>query len=224
MGKKVSIITRSFNRLEYLIKCINAVRHHTAWGDYEHIILNNNSTDGTRQWLDWIVNMSSEYFPKLKPVHVDENLGDWNGMKYGAELADNPDYIIQLDNDIEVPNLWLPIMIEVLESTGAGIVMLKRNGVQHVLEPKNLREVKTSSGPVIAGEIHCSVACFVVRADDFFKHYQKVKKAYFLAGAIERGCLKIVDMSCHQIEGWDGTDYRQQKKYYKGDIYQKTGD
>ena len=211
---KASIITRAYNRLEYSIACINSVRENTTF-PYEHIIINNNSTDGTRQWLDWITSMSSNYYPNLKPVHVDRNLGDWGGMKHGADLATG-DYIVQLDNDITVPKNWLTVMIEVLEKSGVGCVTLKRKGVQQVLEPSDIYNIQTSGGTATVGNIGVSVACWVVRAEDF---KPEVKKAYFLAGAIGRGCLKIVNFPCQQIEGWDGKTYLQQTKYHKGDIY-----
>ena len=211
---KASIITRAYNRLEYSIACINSVRENTTF-PYEHIIVNNNSADGTRQWLDWIMSMSSNYYPNLKPVHMDKNLGDWGGMKHGADIATG-DYIVQLDNDITVPKNWLTAMIEVLEQTGVGCVTLKRKGVQHVLEPKGIQDIKTSVGMATVGNIGCSVACYVVRKEDF---KLEAKKAYFMAGAIGRGCLKIVNFPCQQIEGWDGSTYLQQEKYHKGDIY-----
>jgi glycosyltransferase involved in cell wall biosynthesis len=212
--KKVSIITRSYQRLEYLVQCVTSVRENTIF-PYEHIIINNNSSDGTRQWLDWITTMSSGYYPNLKPVHMDRNLGDWKGMKYGAGIAIG-DYIVQLDNDITVPKNWLTAMIEVLESTGVGCVTLKRKGVQHVLEPKNIRDIQTSVGLATVGNIGVSVACWIVRREDF---NPEAKKAFFMAGAIGRGCLKIINFPCQQIEGWDGSRYQQQEKYHKKDIY-----
>jgi glycosyltransferase involved in cell wall biosynthesis len=216
--KHVAIITRAYQRLEYTIACINAVKDHTRWGNYTHYIIDNNSTDGTRQWLDWITSMSSNYYPNLKPVHMDRNLGDWKGMIHGAEIAEDADYIVQLDNDITVPENWLTVMIEVLEQTGVGCVTLKRNGVQQVIEPTDIYNIQTSGGTATVGNIGVSVACWVVRAKDF---NPEVPKAFFLAGAINRKCLKIINFPCQQIEGWNGTEYRQQKKYHKCDIYQK---
>ena len=48
--KKVSIITRCYNKLEYTIRCIESVARNTEYDNYEHIIVNNNSNDGTTEW------------------------------------------------------------------------------------------------------------------------------------------------------------------------------
>ena len=39
------------NKLEYTIRCIESVRRYTRYGNYEHIIINNNSSDGTKEWF-----------------------------------------------------------------------------------------------------------------------------------------------------------------------------
>ena len=60
---KTSIITRAFNRLEYTILCVRQVQLLAKDADYEHIIINQNSSDGTEQWLR---SMKKEGFYKLK--------------------------------------------------------------------------------------------------------------------------------------------------------------
>jgi GT2 family glycosyltransferase len=216
---KAAIITPAFNRLEYTTRCVNVVRQNTFFPDYEHIVVNNNSTDGTREWLDWVTSKSSDYFSKVRPLHLPENLHGWGGIIAGAKTSDNPDYIVQLDNDMEVPHLWLSTMIEVLDSEyNVGVVSLKRGGVQQVLTPINQKRVSTISGAHTVGDITVSVGMFVTRASDFFEYAEKVKKGYFYAGAVGKRCLKIDDMLCQQIEGWDGSTYLQQEKYLKPDI------
>jgi GT2 family glycosyltransferase len=216
--KRTAIITPAFNRLEYLTRCVNSVRQNTHF-PYEHIIVNNNSTDGTKEWLDWVTSKSSDYFSKVKPLHLPENLGGWGGIIAGAKIADNPDYIVQLDNDMEVPHLWLSTMIEVLErEENVGVVSLKRGGVRQVLTPINVKTVPTISGEHEIGDITVSVGMFVTRASDFFEYAEKVPKGYFFAGAVGKRCIKINGMVCQQIEGWDGERYLQQEKYLKPDI------
>lgn len=48
---KVSIITATYNCGKYLMDCINSVRQQT-YPYFEHVILNDRSTDGTRALLD----------------------------------------------------------------------------------------------------------------------------------------------------------------------------
>ena len=46
----ISIITRCLNRLEYTAQVIDAVRRNTCV-EYEHIIVDNASSDGTQEWF-----------------------------------------------------------------------------------------------------------------------------------------------------------------------------
>ena len=45
-----SIILLTFNKLEYTKKCIESIKKYTS-GNYEIIVVDNNSTDGTKEWL-----------------------------------------------------------------------------------------------------------------------------------------------------------------------------
>ena len=101
--EKVSIITRAYNKLEYTIKCIDSVGRNTLYGNYEHIIINNNSDDGTKEWLDWITQNGMSYFKKVKAFHMDINHGDWGGMLKGLDLvSEESEYNVQMENDIEI--------------------------------------------------------------------------------------------------------------------------
>lgn len=47
----VSIIILTYNKLEYTKKCIQSIRDNTAKGKYEIIVVDNNSSDETCNWL-----------------------------------------------------------------------------------------------------------------------------------------------------------------------------
>ena len=49
--KKVSIIILTYNQLAFTKDCIESIRKYTKPGSYELIIVDNASTDGTREWL-----------------------------------------------------------------------------------------------------------------------------------------------------------------------------
>jgi len=50
--KKVSMIIRAYNRLEWTIETLSSIISTTDYDNYEIILVNNNSQDGTTQWLD----------------------------------------------------------------------------------------------------------------------------------------------------------------------------
>ena len=50
-NRKTSIIILTYNNLMYNIICIDSIRKYTKKDTYEIIVVDNNSTDGTREWL-----------------------------------------------------------------------------------------------------------------------------------------------------------------------------
>ena len=80
---KVAIITRAYNRLEYTIQCIRNSHLMAEGHDYEHIIIEQNSTDGTKEWLR---SMTKESFYPLKVKYNKINSGDAGGMRDGFDM------------------------------------------------------------------------------------------------------------------------------------------
>ena len=108
---KLSIILRCFNRLEYTIRTIISIDKNCGLSkdDYEIICVDQNSSDGTKEWL--AVNLREGYYP-LKNVLLDENIGDGRGMQAGIDLAKG-DFIAQHDNDLELvtPDYFLKLIL-----------------------------------------------------------------------------------------------------------------
>jgi glycosyltransferase involved in cell wall biosynthesis len=208
--KKVSIITRAYNRLEYTIKCINSVCDNTIYPEYEHIIINNNSTDGTKEWLNWIKGIENRWFEKVIPIHLNKNLKDFGGMIVGTKyISKDSEYIVQLDNDIEVPKGWLTALVKVIEhEIDSKAVMLKRTGVKTIITPKNIRTVDDYE----YGDIPIIVACYIIKTNDFINVMNECKNCSGLSGKLKK-LIKIINVKCNQIEGWNGETYIQHEKY-----------
>jgi len=217
---KVSIVTRAFNRLEYTTTCVDSLIKNTNYDNYEHIIINNNSKDGTKDWLDWVKN-NIPFFNKVVPVHLEKNLGDWGGMleSYKYISADSK-YIVQLDNDVVINDPeWLNKLIFMLNNTPHKIVQLKRKGVGTVIQLKNRRTIKYGNEELIYGNINRPVACFMLRTDDFKNLLPKLKNSSLSLGKtllsnFLGGTVKIENLNCHIIDGFDGKDsYLNYQKY-----------
>jgi len=97
---KLSIVLRCFNRLEYTIRTIMSIDKNCGLSkdDYEIICVDQNSSDGTKEWLAF--NFKEGYYP-IKPILLSENVGDGRGMQVGIEVAKGW-YIAQHDNDLEL--------------------------------------------------------------------------------------------------------------------------
>lgn len=130
---RVNIIMRTFNRLEYTVLTIREIDRLAGYDDYKIIIVENNSTDGTKQWLKSLV---KEGWYKIKPIFLDYNAGDFGGTKIGYENLD-PDceYTMQWDNDLPpITPHFLRDMVKIMDSfPKIGQLMLKRNGVGTIL-------------------------------------------------------------------------------------------
>ena len=100
MTIRLSIIIRTFNRLEYLVRTILSIDKKSGMNKnfYEIIVVDQGSTDGTREWLRSLVD--NRYYP-VRPLFLDENCGDGLGMAAGVELAKG-EFIAQHDDDLEI--------------------------------------------------------------------------------------------------------------------------
>jgi glycosyltransferase involved in cell wall biosynthesis len=206
----ISIITRCHNRLEYTIQVINAVRDHSLNLLYEHIIIDNASSDGTPEWFRWM-QANTKCYPNLKYIRYNVNLGDWGGMVAGLKhISQLSKYVIQLDNDIIPCDGWLESMVYVLENTKYKIVMLKRANVEWKLKPLSPKQILLNSLEIC--KVERGVACFMASTEDFRMFGAKVKdptkSKYEIRGFVHGQIAKILNKTCIEIDGLE-----QRKKY-----------
>jgi glycosyltransferase involved in cell wall biosynthesis len=99
-----SIVILTYNRLNILRNCISAIKRFT-FDPHEIIVVNNASTDGTREFLDSIQS------PSLIPIHCPQNFGV-TARNFGFDRATG-DFIAQIDDDVEVLPGWDTKCLEV---------------------------------------------------------------------------------------------------------------
>ncbi len=90
----ISIVLLSYNSLEYIRKTIPAILK-LNYANYELVIVDNGSEDGTIEYL--------ESFKNIKLVKNDSNLGYSKGKNIGVKFASGK-FILLLDDDIEIGN------------------------------------------------------------------------------------------------------------------------
>lgn len=108
---KISIIVLTYNNLELNKLCIRSILEKTAYPNYEIIIVDNCSTDGTREYLSEL----SPQKPNVKVIFNENNLGFAAGNNVGLREADG-DYIVLLNNDTVITRGWLTAMCKHLEN------------------------------------------------------------------------------------------------------------
>ncbi|WP_294379377.1 bifunctional glycosyltransferase family 2 protein/class I SAM-dependent methyltransferase, partial [uncultured Clostridium sp.] len=92
-----SIIILTYNNLEYTKVCFNSIKKYNLSSNYEIIIIDNNSTDGTVEWI--------KQQKGIKYILNNENKGFPIGCNQGIKIADKNNDIFLLNNDtVIMPN------------------------------------------------------------------------------------------------------------------------
>lgn len=142
---KVSIIITCFNLAKYLPDLIQSIENQT-YKNFEVIIVNDCSTDNTKEFLD---NLSNENFisklfsplkiskEKYKIIHNSENLGQFGSFLEGLKIADS-EFVCLIDaDDVLVPEyLMCHLMVHMKTSvafTSAAQFEIDENSTIHSL-------------------------------------------------------------------------------------------
>jgi len=106
----VSVIVLAYNKLAYTQKCVASILTYTQDVNYELILVDNGSTDGTL-----------EYFQSIdgaKVIHLEHNLHVMNGFNIGMMAAEGK-YCAAVGNDLVVTTNWLSNLVTCLETDPA---------------------------------------------------------------------------------------------------------
>jgi GT2 family glycosyltransferase len=106
---KIAAVVVTYNRLNLLKECINAIRNQTHKVD-EIIVINNSSTDGTLEWLEEQKDLT---------VITQENLGGAGGFYTGIKTAYEKgyDWIWCMDDDVYADSNCLKELLEISKIT-----------------------------------------------------------------------------------------------------------
>ncbi len=102
MSINVSVLIPTWNGKELLRPCLDSLVQQT-FREFEVIVAENGSTDGTREMLDL------EY-PWVRVVALAENLGFAQGVHAAYNVAGG-DFIVLLNNDTEAEPAWLEALV-----------------------------------------------------------------------------------------------------------------
>jgi GT2 family glycosyltransferase len=111
VAPEVSIVLITYNRLPMLRECMRSLLEKTTGDEFEIIVWDNASTDGTREYLDELA-AAHAY---LRVVHHPENVG-LNGVARSVQLA-RGFYIVEMDDDVvRYPDDWMPDMLHAFKA------------------------------------------------------------------------------------------------------------
>lgn len=94
---KVTAVVVTYNRLDLLKECIAALLGQT-YQDMDILLVDNNSTDGTREYLQQI---SEENKERIQVLSLEKNIGGAGGFHEGMKYAmkNSPDWLWLMDDD-----------------------------------------------------------------------------------------------------------------------------
>ena len=112
----VSIIIVTYNNLDYTKLCIESIYEKTAYPNFEVIVVDNASTDGTRDYLLELKTTHSNVKVNLN----EENLSFARANNMGIKASDG-EYIILLNNDTVVTRGWISGLIKYFKDPSVGM-------------------------------------------------------------------------------------------------------
>lgn len=105
---RVSVIIVTWNAKELLQKCLPSVVA-TNYDNLEIVVADNHSTDGSAEWV------RKTYPDQVKVVRHPENWAFCKGNN-AAVPHTTGEYVVLLNNDVEVPPHWLTPLVEHMEA------------------------------------------------------------------------------------------------------------
>jgi GT2 family glycosyltransferase/tetratricopeptide (TPR) repeat protein len=103
---KVSVVVPNWNGMRFVGMCLDSLAK-LDFEDYEVIVVDNGSTDGSREMIE-------EQYPHVRLLKLPDNMGFAIACNEGIK-ASNAEYIVLLNNDIEVTPDWLKELYEGME-------------------------------------------------------------------------------------------------------------
>lgn len=114
---KASIVILTHNNLEYTRQCLESIYAKTEYSEYEIVIVDNASDDGTHEYLEEIKSEKDN----IQIIHNKQNVGFAKGNNQGVK-ASKGEYLVFLNNDTVVTYGWLTRLVEYLQDPYVGMV------------------------------------------------------------------------------------------------------
>jgi glycosyltransferase involved in cell wall biosynthesis len=102
-----SIMMCTYNRLEFTKRMLTSFWE-TTKGPYRLIIVDNGSTDGTKEWLEEMAkNNSAEIHLHFNKENKGIAIGRNQGLLLANRFGPDDEFLATVDNDVELPDNWL---------------------------------------------------------------------------------------------------------------------
>ncbi len=162
MKKLVSIVIPNWNGIKFIKVCLESVLQST-FTNYEVIVVDNGSTDGSRELVEDLFHRvgGTEGPPTRCTCHMvrlSKNLGFARACNEGIKAAEGK-YVVLLNNDVEVEKTWLRELVEGMErhpECGMGTSkMVQYDNREQLYNTGDLFNIWCTGGARGFGEIDC---------------------------------------------------------------------
>ena len=138
VDKKISVVMPAYNEAaniaSNLLETVETLTDYAP--DFEVIVVDDGSPDGT--YLEAAKLLSSQA-GRVRIVHYNQNQGKGNALMCGAWFA-RGEIVVFMDADMDLHPAQLPVFFEIMEASGADIVIgSKRHPLSKVNYPRNRR-------------------------------------------------------------------------------------
>lgn len=223
--KPVAIIVLSFNTKEITMRCLKFLKLDTKYSDYDVIVIDNASTDGSKEALRTVPNITLVE----NPINVGVSKG-WNqGILIAQEKFGDIEerYIMLLNSDTLVACGWLETLVKVMNSDEKiGIVSygdMTNPNVFAQTEVENFSFI----APLIRGEVAKEVGFFDERLflcyqDNLFCLRAK-KRGWKIVATPENLCYHFGNRSAIQLPDMQKT-IREDRVVYEALMAEEATD
>jgi hypothetical protein len=191
-NKKVGVVVISYNGKELLKKFLPKIID-TQYNDFEVYIIDNASTDGTREYVE-------SSYPQVRVIRIPVNKGFTNGYVEGLAQISN-EYYVLVSSDIEVSENWIHPVIELMESD-LSIAACQPKIKSY--DNKSMFEYSGSAGGFVdyLGYPFCRGRMFFSMEEDNGQ-YDDIREVFWASG----GCLFIRSELYNKVGGLDNDFY-----------------
>ena len=165
-----SIVVVAADGLVFTRLCLESVLANAARRDVELVVVDNGSSDGTRDYLAALAERDS----RVRSLRNDENRGFGAAVNQGLSVA-NGDVLVVLNNDTIVPPGWLARLVAHLarprsassarRPTGAGTRRRSKPATAHTVRSSSLRGGRSEHDGVAFDIDVATLFCAAIRRD-----------------------------------------------------------
>jgi len=162
MGARISVIVLNWNGMKWLQICLSSILGHDAGEDFEVLLVDNGSTDGS-------VRYAEKNFPSAKVVELGRNYGFAEGNNKALNYAQG-EYLVFVNTDTRAEAGWLKNLVNAADEhpeyqilCSIQIPSQERNRIRTLNAFGDATLSPYESDSTVTDSVFASGACFLIR-------------------------------------------------------------